>query len=160
MRAHTQPQSERLARGPLHDERARIDPIVYLAEGRSRQARAMAAAIDAGSRVLRARLSGLAALIRRQLLEPLARRSERRRARGQLAALDDRLLADIGLRRGDIALAVDGLLADPRVRRRVPAADVTERLLDGGRCPTPAATANSNRPDAPARRDRAPDRAA
>ena len=74
MRAHMQPQSERLARGPLHDERARIDPIVYLAEGRSRQARAMAAAIDAGSRVLRAGLSELAALIRRQLLEPLARR--------------------------------------------------------------------------------------
>jgi uncharacterized protein YjiS (DUF1127 family) len=158
MRAHMQPRSERLARGPLHDERAQIDPIVYLAEGRSRQARAMAAAIDAGSRVLRVRLSGLAALIRRQLLEPLARRSERKRALGQLAALDDRLLADIGLRRGDIALAVDGLLADPRVRRRIPA--VAERLLEGGRCPAPAATANSNRPDAPTPRDRAPDRAA
>jgi uncharacterized protein YjiS (DUF1127 family) len=160
MRAHMQPQSERLARGPLHDERARIDPIVYVAEARQHQARAMAEAIGAGSRALRAGLAGLAGLVRRQLLEPIARRSERKRARGQLAALDDRLLADIGLRRGDIALAVDGLLADPRMRRRIPAAAVTERLLEGGRCPTPAATANSNRPDATAPRDRAPDRAA
>ena len=154
MRAQMQVQPERLARGPGHE--ARIDPIVYLAEGRRRQARAMAEAIGAGRRALQWGLTGLAALV------GLARRSERRRALGQLAELDDRLLADIGLRRGDIQLAVDGVLADPRVSRRTPvaAAAVTERLLEGEHCRLPAGTANSNRPDAPAQPDRAGDLAA
>ncbi|HYZ26130.1 MAG TPA: DUF1127 domain-containing protein [Geminicoccaceae bacterium] len=160
MRAQMQVQSERLARGPADEQWARIDPIVYLAEGRRRQAQAMAAAIGAGWRALRWGLSGLAALAQRQLLEPLARRSERKRAIGRLAELDDRLLADIGLRRSDIALAVDGLLADPRVTRRSPDAAATERLLEGERCPVPAGSANSNRPAAPARPDRVPDLAA
>ena len=156
MRAQMQVQSERLAR-PVHE--ARIDPVLYLAEGRRRQARAMAEATAAGSRALRRGLTGLAALAR-QLLEPLARRSERRRAIGRLAELDDRLLADIGLRRGDIALAVDGLLADPRVTRRVPVAAVAERLHEAERCPVPAASANANRPAAPARLERVSDLAA
>ena len=162
MRAQMQVQSDRLARGFANEEWARIDPIVYLAEGRRRQARAMAEAIGAGRRALRWGLTALAALVRRHLLAPLARRSERRRALGQLTGLDDRLLADIGLRRGDIELAVDGLLADPRMSRRTPvaAAAVTERLLEGGRRPVPAATANSNRPNAPAQPDRAGDLAA
>jgi uncharacterized protein YjiS (DUF1127 family) len=160
MRAQMQVQPERLARSSGNQERARIDPTVYLAERRRRQTRAMAAAIGAGSRAVRWGLSGLAALVRRQLWEPLAGRSERRRAIGQLAELDDRLLADIGLRRGDIALAVDGLLADPRVTRRVPARALTERLPEGKRCPVPAASANSNRPDAPAQPNRVPDLAA
>jgi uncharacterized protein YjiS (DUF1127 family) len=157
MSAQMQVQPERLARGAGNE--ARIDPIVYLAEGRRRQARAMAAAIGAGWRALRWGLTGLAAMVQRQLLEPLARRSERKRAIGRLAELDDRLLADIGLRRGDVQLAVDGLLADPRVTRRAPGA-VTERVLEGERCPVPAATANSNRPDGPAQRERVRDRAA
>lgn len=158
MSAQMQIHPERLARGPGNE--ARIDPIVYLAEGRRRQARAMAEAIGAGRRALGWGLTGLAALVRRHLLQPLARRSERRRALGQLAELDDRLLADIGLRRGDIQLAVDGLLADPRVTRRAPAAVVTKRVLEGERCPVPAATANSNRPADPAQRERVPERAA
>jgi uncharacterized protein YjiS (DUF1127 family) len=159
MRAQMQIQSERLARGSGSQEWARIDPLVYVAEARRLQARAMAEALGAGWRALGRGLSGLAALIQRQLLEPLARRSERRRAIGRLAELDDRLLADIGLRRGDIALAVDGLLADhPRVTRRTPA--VTQRLLEGERWPVPTATANSNRPDAPTPHDRMPNRAA
>ena len=162
MRAQMQVQSERLARGPADEPWARIDPVVYLAEGRRRQAQAMAAAIGAGWRALRWGRSSVADLVRRQLLEPLARRSERKRAIGRLAELDDRLLADIGLRRGDIALAVDGLLADPRVTRRAPAPApaVAERLLAGARCPAPTASANSNRPDGSAQQERAHDRAA
>jgi uncharacterized protein YjiS (DUF1127 family) len=158
MRAQMQFQSERLARGSGNEKWARIDPLVYVAEARRLQARAAAEALGAGWRALGRGLSGVAALMRRQLLEPFARRSERRRAVGQLGALDDRLLADIGLRRSDIALAVDGLLADPRVTRRTPA--VTERLLEGERWLVPAATANSNRPAPPAQRGRLPDRAA
>jgi uncharacterized protein YjiS (DUF1127 family) len=158
MRAQMQIQPERLARGSGNEEWARIDPLVYVAEARRLQARAMAEALGAGWRALGRGLKGVAALMWRQLLEPLARRSERRRAIGGLAELDDRLLADIGLRRGDIALAVDGLLADARLTRRTPA--VTEQLLEGERCPVPAATANSNRPAPPAQRGRLPDRAA
>jgi uncharacterized protein YjiS (DUF1127 family) len=157
MGAQMQIQPERLARGSGNEEWARIDPLVYVAEARRLQARAMAEALGAGWRALGRALSGLAALVR-QLLQPLARRSERRRAIGRLAELDDRLLADIGLRRGDIALAVDGLLADSRVTRRTLA--VTERLLEGERWPVPTATANSNRPDAPTPHDRMPNRAA
>jgi uncharacterized protein YjiS (DUF1127 family) len=157
MGAQMQIQPERLARGSGNEEWARIDPTVYVAEARRLQARAMAEALGAGWRARGRALSGLAALVR-QLLQPLARRSERRRAIGRLAELDDRLLADIGLRRGDIALAVDGLLADSRVTRRTLA--VTERLLEGERWPVPTATANSNRPGAPVQLGRVPDRAA
>ena len=53
----------------------------------------------------------LARLFRRGVLEPYARRRRRRHAIAQLRALDDRLLADIGVMRGQIELAVDGLLA-------------------------------------------------
>jgi uncharacterized protein YjiS (DUF1127 family) len=65
-------------------------------------------------------------LLRRFLLDRAIRRAERRRALAALAGMDDRLLADIGLRRGDIELAVDGRLADPRVTPRtrpVPSAE-------------------------------------
>jgi uncharacterized protein YjiS (DUF1127 family) len=156
MRAQMQVQSERLARGSDAQERARIEPLLYVAEARRLQARAMAEAIGAGSRALRRGLSGLAAVVRR-LFEPLARRLERDRAVRQLAGLDDRLLADIGLRRGDIALAVDGLLADPRVTLRAPAPSgaLTERLPEGERCPVPAGSANSNRSAVQAQPDRA-----
>ena len=47
-------------------------------------------------------------LVRTSVLEPYARRRRRKIAVDQLRALDDRLLADIGLLRGDIQLAVDG----------------------------------------------------
>jgi uncharacterized protein YjiS (DUF1127 family) len=53
----------------------------------------------------------LARRFRRYVLEPYARRRRRRIAIAQLRALDDRLLADIGVMRGQIELAVDGLLA-------------------------------------------------
>jgi uncharacterized protein YjiS (DUF1127 family) len=161
MRAQMQVQPQRLARGSGDEERARIEPLLYVAEARRLQARAMAEALGVGWRAIGRGLSGLAAVVR-WLFEPLARRLERNRAVYQLAGLDDRLLADIGLRRGDIALAVDGLLADPRVTRRVPAqsAAVTERLLEGERCPVPAASANSNRSASHAQSGRGPDLAA
>jgi uncharacterized protein YjiS (DUF1127 family) len=104
-------------------------------------------------------LTGLAGLMRRHVLQPLARRSERRNALAELAALDDRLLADIGLRRSDLQLAVDGRLADPRLTRRAPAT-VADRLLEGERGPASAVTANSTRPTAPAQPERQPDLAA
>jgi uncharacterized protein YjiS (DUF1127 family) len=63
----------------------------------------------------------LAQLVRRSLLEPYARRRRRRLAIAGLRALDDRLLADIGLRRNEIELAVDGRLPPrgDRLSRRV-----------------------------------------
>ena len=48
---------------------------------------------------------------RRSILEPYARRRRRRIAIAQLKALDDRLLADIGVQRNDIERTVDAMLA-------------------------------------------------
>lgn len=65
-----------------------------------------------------------AKLLRKGVLERYLRRRRRRIAIAQLQALDDRLLADIGLRRNDIERTVDGLLtrrsgsAVPTPRRR------------------------------------------
>lgn len=59
----------------------------------------------------RARLARLVGLIRGSVVEPFARRRRRRIAIAQLEALDDRLLTDIGLARGDIVPTVDGMLA-------------------------------------------------
>jgi uncharacterized protein YjiS (DUF1127 family) len=53
----------------------------------------------------------LAWLVRRFIVEPYARRRRRRIAIAELSRLDDHLLADIGLTRGQIELAVDGPLA-------------------------------------------------
>ena len=130
MGAHMPVQSERLASPSAREDWARIDPTVFMAEGRRLQARAMAEAF-------RSAADGLAAVVRR-LRERLARRSARKRAVHLLAGLDDRLLADIGLRRADIELAVDGRLADPRTRRQAALAE----LLEGRHRPLPAAPAN------------------
>ena len=53
----------------------------------------------------------LALLIRGSILEPYARRRRRRIAIAQLKALDDRLLADIGVQRNDIERTVDAMFA-------------------------------------------------
>jgi uncharacterized protein YjiS (DUF1127 family) len=53
----------------------------------------------------------LARLVRHFIVEPYARGRRRRIAIAQLEAMDDRLLADIGLTRGQIELAVDGKIA-------------------------------------------------
>lgn len=72
--------------------------------------------------------------VRRFILEPYARRRRRRIAIAHLEGMDDRLLADIGLRRSDIELMVDGML--PRgvsdiarpVGRVVPAEEARHEL--------------------------------
>jgi uncharacterized protein YjiS (DUF1127 family) len=62
---------------------------------------------------LRPDLLRLARLVRRYILEPYGRWRGRGIAIAQLRSLDDRLLADIGLTRGQIELAVDGMLSSP-----------------------------------------------
>jgi uncharacterized protein YjiS (DUF1127 family) len=148
MRTHMRARSEGAARGRLASEEwGRIDPMVYLTEARRRQARAVAEVLGAAWRGLRGWF---------------ARRSERRRAIAQLTALDDRLLADIGLRRSDIELAVDGLLADPRVTPRTAARAMVASDYPLERQPRPmaAATANAHRPAVPAQPNRVADLAA
>jgi uncharacterized protein YjiS (DUF1127 family) len=83
---------------------------------------------------LRPDLLRLARLVRRYILEPYAHRRRRRIAIAELRSLDDHLLADIGLTRGQIELAVDGIL--PRrgkpflrsVERSVPAEELRYEL--------------------------------
>jgi uncharacterized protein YjiS (DUF1127 family) len=76
----------------------------------------------------------LARLVRRFILEPYARRRRRRIAIAQLRSLDDHLLADIGLTRGQIEQAVDGMLPRRRepfsrpVERSVPAEEARNEL--------------------------------
>src|SRR5690606_37644142 len=76
----------------------------------------------------------LARLIRRHVLEPYARWRRRRIAIDHLRAMDDRLLADIGVPRGQIELAVDGklptrgeILARPH-EQRSPREEVQDQL--------------------------------
>ena len=145
MGAHMRVQSERLTPGRASGKDwARIDATALMAEGRRLQARAAAEALATGWRGVRWGVNSLGNAVR-ALRERLARRFARHRAVHLLSALDDRLLADIGLRRGDIELAVDGRLADPRVRRQAAMAE----LIEGRRGPLPAAPANRNLPAPP-----------
>lgn len=90
-----------------------------LVNGKSREQRAAAngrqisqtlGRASVGDAIRRDRL-GLARLVRRSVLEPYARMRRRRIAIAQLRTLNDHLLADIGLTRGQIELAVDGKIA-------------------------------------------------
>lgn len=148
MTAHMPVRSQPPARvRPASGFWARIDPLVYATEARRHQARAQSDALGIAWRGFRQTLSGLAAWVRRHMVQPLTRRSERRHAIAQLTALDARLLADIGLRRSDIELAVDGLLADPRMTQRTqaPAPVLTEARFERQRHDGSAATAGSTR---------------
>lgn len=56
------------------------------------------------SRILR----GVLSLINRAIIQPIARWNERRATIMALSSLDDRMLADIGLTRGEIAQLANG----------------------------------------------------
>ena len=78
---------------------------------------------------LRPYLLRLQRLLRRSVLEPYARWRQRRIAVARLEALDDHLLADIGLTRGQVTAAVDDMIARPattvtRPAGRGPAAEI------------------------------------
>jgi uncharacterized protein YjiS (DUF1127 family) len=97
---------------------APLQPWMYTAEARRLQAEAIAEGVHRvwtnARRIITAAIGRggprPAQLVRRSILEPYAHRRRRRMAIAQLQALDDRLLADIGLRRNEIELAVDGRL--------------------------------------------------
>lgn len=88
----------------------------YQLLGRRLQARATAAALGSLFRALLWPAKKLAAAYARASREAAAIR--------ELSALDDHLLADIGLSRGQIPAAVAGLLARPASARRQPVATV------------------------------------
>ncbi len=79
-------------------------------------------------------MARLVGLIRGSIVEPYARMRRRKIAIAQLEALDDRLLSDIGLARGDIAPTVDVMLASRddtvsrSVKRPLPAEDRRREL--------------------------------
>jgi len=73
----------------------------------------------------------LVQLVRGAVLESFARRGRRSSDMERLAAMDDRLLADIGLRRSEIEWVVDPPRGDGFTRRAL--AEIGRRGLDGRR---------------------------
>ena len=73
----------------------------------------------------------LVQLVRDAVLAPLARRGRRGSDMERLAAMDDRLLTDIGLRRGEIEWVVDPPRGDGFTRRAL--AETGRRRLAGRR---------------------------
>lgn len=88
----------------------------YQLLGRRLQARAVSAAFASLFRGLAGPFKKLAAVSTRAAREAAAIR--------QLSALDDHLLADLGIRRGQIPAAVAGLMERPAARKSAPAASV------------------------------------
>lgn len=78
-----------------------IDYEFYAARARRERARVW-------RQGLRAVRDGFAAVLRRAVIEPRRRRRLARDTYRELMALDDRMLADIGLRRGDIPAVARG----------------------------------------------------
>jgi uncharacterized protein YjiS (DUF1127 family) len=98
----------------------------YQLVGRRLQARAMAGAFVSLFRLVRAALKSVATGIRQASRQAAATR--------ELAAMDDHLLADIGIRRQDIPAAVAGLLS----RESVAPESVAEPVAQLAPGPTPA----------------------
>lgn len=117
---------------------AEMDPALLMIEARRLQAEVIARGFTA----LWGALGRWLGPALRRVVDLPARRSRRAHAVAHLRGLDNRLLADIGLPRGDIELAVDGLLADRRGPRPAAPAWDRHRLAAGDPRPAPA---NANR---------------
>lgn len=98
----------------------------YQLVGRQLQARAMGAAFASLFKTLRSSLSGIARHFRQANQQAAARR--------ELAAMDDHLLQDIGIRRENIPAAVAGLLARETLSLEAAGRPVAE----AARAPIPA----------------------
>ncbi len=102
------------------DRLRQMDLEHYLRRGRELRAQALRAALGASVRGLAAlaqRAYRTAAALGRRALVGAQRAHERRRAERALLELNDYLLKDIGLTRGQIHAAVDGLLSSPHTGR-------------------------------------------
>lgn len=114
-----QPQRYAGARKPIGasaDYPGEVDLESYLRRGRELRAQALRASLGAIAQALAAlarRAYRGAGAIGRRALAGAKRAHERRRATRALLELDDRLLKDIGLTRGQIHAAVDGLFSSP-----------------------------------------------
>jgi uncharacterized protein YjiS (DUF1127 family) len=138
-------------------DRRRAVPDLYGVEAQSlaRGARRHPVeAIDGGSYFARDTVVASLRFVCGLLMEPLRRWRRRRAAIRDLGALDDRLLADIGLIRGEIGAAVDdlqegdGLVRQPPARQPcvAPSALTPYLVAERKRRRLPAAVANANRP--------------
>jgi uncharacterized protein YjiS (DUF1127 family) len=129
MRSQFRVETDVIGRKGVRASGTPLHPWMYTAEAHRLRAEAIAEGMHRVWTNTRRIIAGaigrggppLAQLVRRSLLEPYARRRRRRLAIAGLRALDDRLLADIGLRRNEIELAVDGRLPPrgDRLSRRV-----------------------------------------
>jgi uncharacterized protein YjiS (DUF1127 family) len=114
---------------------------------RRQQGQALAALLHASGVMLWRAGSALATLVAR-IAAPITWRLNRRAAIADLRGLDPRMLADIGLQRGDIELAVDGHLVDERVRHPRSAAATAVTQLRPQLAPETAANRNQTAPAA------------
>jgi uncharacterized protein YjiS (DUF1127 family) len=110
-------ESKKMERGSHYGADAQLAHGQMASEqARRLQAEVLASALPRAGRMVRRAATAVMGWLDGWLIRPLARQASRRHAIAQLSGLDARLLADIGLERGDIELAVDGHLDDDRVR--------------------------------------------